>query len=223
MPIVALYAPEGALLMSIERGNELVGNEATGGTMSFESAPPANLYAARGLNPRVKVNSTRQGTPRPFGPWTPGFVAKANDTKSNEHDSDSAAHLDADGNVDSTMEYRGLAALAQNNGPMAAKSLAPRVPRFGQKQRSPNDAVMSLVRETAPIAPANEPPVATINQAREPFARARINVPMDRLDTVVVSPALVPPVVVDHRAEAVVAFMLFMAILGLVHLIWSTP
>ncbi|MFO0751175.1 MAG: hypothetical protein U1F43_36705 [Myxococcota bacterium] len=217
------------------------------GTMSFGGAPVATLHANRSLRARVKVNSTRQGTPRPFGPWTPGFVAKAADTKSNEVEVEPAQSLAGSWPpvaAENTMEYTALAALARSTLPLERQPM-PRVPRYrltgqlvnpGAKPASPAAA---LIRDTRPIGQpeplpahlAGAPQTLVFERRdRDPFARPRVNAKSAsaRPTVQVLSPqpltAPAPSAVEhsDHRFEAAVALVLFLVALGLVHLIWVT-
>lgn len=149
-------------------------------TASFEAAPAARLYANRALRARVKVNSTRQGTPRPYGPWSPGFVARAADSKSNEVDVPPSLLGTWPGSVTDTMEYTAFAALGRGEvgrEPDAGERVPiPRVPMLGPPQRTPRTAdesrVSLLVRDTAPIGG----PDAAMAEPREEPARARVQV-----------------------------------------------
>lgn len=194
------------------------------GTQSFAApaATPANLYASRVLQARIKVNSTRYGAstpppraPRQTGPWSPQAVAGAAESKSNEVETEGAASVPAwPRSVNDTMEYQAMAAMARETAPV---SFELKLPRVMLKQTIPVDLIDNKTR------PVTAPPDMLMRVPPRPD-EPKPKPPIDQRATqvqpfpTVIAPSAAP-VVEDHRFEQAVALLLFVAAIYLVYLI----
>ncbi len=175
-------------------------------TTSFEA--PQNVKAARLLKARVKVNSTRQGTPRPTGPWTPGALQRAVELKSNES-GEIAPNVPVWPRPScETVEYQAFAALS--------KPTVPVEPAFVARSRiKPWKGTRPLPSNNMTVPVSAAPDLLLHRVHHTPAPRLAADVLPGRESAHALSAVIEAP---SHGWEKAVSFVLFAAMLGLVYL-----
>lgn len=197
-------------------------------TASFEA--PANVRVSRLIKARVKVNSTRQGSPRPTGPWSPQVVAHAAERKPNESGEVVPGAPVWPRAASETMEYEAYAALAKETGPVEpiARAGGPKI--MARRSLTASPVAQRLEDATRPVTSANltvpliGPPDALLRGAlrrADPAVHDRARHDRGRHATPVRRPGHGSAAVEiggHQQVEKVVAALLFLAMLGLLWL-----